>query len=172
MPGKTADYTCPQNVILSDTDYPIYFEIFSNEGLTNLVEKTKTKMRFGKRDVEEFMKWLTPPALPAEFKDIIYTEELGISNSLFGSYKNTGTLVVKENDIEYKQGDTIIKIPASQIRSVKKQQFQRGNIWVVVEYQISGENKIIGFQGSPFRGSTDIRELESTLSYVYEKNNQ
>jgi len=168
MSNKIADYICPQNVIVADIAYPIYFEIFSNEGLTDLVEKTKTKMQFGKQDVDAFMKWLIPPALPATLKNIIYIEEFGVFNALFGALRSSGTLVVRENNIEYTQGDTVINIPTSHIRSVKKRQIQSGIIWVVVEYQVSGKNKIIGFTGSAFKGSTDIGELDSTLSYVYE----
>ncbi len=172
VPDQIFEYSCAQESVIADTPYPIYFEIFLDEGLTNLVEKTKTKMQFREKDLDAFMKWLIPPVLPATFKNITYTEKFGVFNAFFGAFKKTGILVVRKNNIKYTQGNTVINIPTSLIRSVNMREIKPRDIWVVIEYQVSGKNKIIGFQGSALIGSTDIEKLYSALSYAHENSMQ
>ena len=170
--ANSTDFICPQQTVVADTPYPIFLEVFSDRDFTNLLEKNTSKMQFPRQEAMAFMKWLSPPELPATFRDIIYTEEFGMSNAFFGAFQSSGSLLITQDNIRYNKGNTTIDIPASRIVSVTQRQIQPGNVWVVVEYRKSGTNRIIGFQGSAFSGSTDIGKLHSTLSYIMEISRQ
>lgn len=176
-PGEKAPYPCGQEKIVADTDYPIFVSVHLNEGLTDQAESAQTKMRFSKRDVDAFEKFLTPPTLPATFKGINSTKEPGIGTALFGPLASmfaddSSTLVVKQDSIEYTSKNKTVAIPVSQIRSVNIKKFDREGLraWVVVEYAEPDGKKVISFQGSPNRHSMEtLGEIEKAIRYVVMK---
>lgn len=176
-PGEKSHYPCRQEKMVPDADYPIFVSVHFNEGLTDQAETAQTKMRFSKRDVDAFEKFLTPPTLPATFKGISSTKEPGIGTALFGPLASmfaddSSTLVVRQDSIEYTSKDKTFAIPVSQVRSVQIKQYDKTGLraWVVVEYTEPDGNKVIAFQGNPNRVSMDtLQEIERAIRYVVMK---
>ena len=123
---------------------------------------------------------VTPPptlaeiasSLPKEFKEIVFTEDLGVGTALFGQLfkgKNNGTLVVSRDRIEHTSRDRTITIPVSKVSRVTQRVVneQAPRAWVVVEYEQDGAKKKIGFQqhglGHEYYGEERIYQ---TILYV------
>ena len=47
-------FTCAQQSLTTDQDYPIYIKIYQDEGRAVLLESPQTKFRFGKSDAAGF----------------------------------------------------------------------------------------------------------------------
>jgi hypothetical protein len=52
--SQSALFSCPQNSVTPNADYPIEIEIYADEGRTNLVENPTTKFQFSEEDVKAF----------------------------------------------------------------------------------------------------------------------
>ncbi len=176
-PGEKAHYPCRQEKVVPDADYPIFVSVHFNEGLTDQAETAQTKMRFSKRDIEAFEKFLTPPTLPATFNSISYSpKEPGFGAILFspitsGLADGSDILVVRQDSIEYTSKDkTLVTIPVSQIRSVRIKQLHT-TAWLMIEYMgQDGDIRIAYFQGNPYRHNIkSFQEIERAIRYVVMK---
>jgi hypothetical protein len=52
--SQSALFSCPQNSLTPNADYPIEIEIYTDEGRSNLVENPTTKFLFSEKDVQAF----------------------------------------------------------------------------------------------------------------------
>ena len=52
--SQSALFSCPQNSLAPNADYPIEIEIYTDEGRTILVENPTTKFLFSEKDVKAF----------------------------------------------------------------------------------------------------------------------
>jgi hypothetical protein len=172
-PGQNVSYRCIQDKLVPDTDYPIFITTFRDESLSDEAETVQTTMRFSKRDTAAFEDFLTPPTIPATFRDLNSSEKLNMGTALFGGMgRAQGVLVVEESGLHYSVKDKVTDIPVSQIRSATVRQMGRDDSqrWVVVEYSDGATTRTLGFQGSMLRGGGPrIGEIHKAVSYVLSK---
>ncbi len=49
-------FSCPQDTIIAERDYPIYVSVFTDEERSNLVEKSGTKFRFSQGGIQQTLR--------------------------------------------------------------------------------------------------------------------
>ncbi len=171
-PKEGASYFCQLENIVADTDYPIHISIFSDEALTNVVEKTSTKLYFPKQAMATILAAHAPPILPEIFNKVFHTNKPRSGAGSWGTFKKTGTFVINENNVEYIYKGKKIAIPYSNMRSVSVEQLGSlpGHVWLLIGYQSNGEPKSIGFQPHAIKGNPgDLPKMYSTLKYIFGK---
>jgi hypothetical protein len=154
-PKQQVDFTCAQDSIISDTDYPIAITVFADSAESDTVENNSTHMRFGKKDVKAFQRLTEAGLLPKTYEDVVLKEKLGMGAALFGSMGNGGTLTVKTDGLEWTTKKRTVTVALDQLRDVAVRQLghRPSDAWVVVDYDDGGNSKILAFQGSAFRGA-------------------
>lgn len=174
-PGESAGYSCAQETIVPDTDYPIFVTVYRDEALTDQAEARQTVMRFAKSDADALASYLAAPQLPVTFNDVMTSEKLNLGTALFGgSLAAPGTLVVTQAALQYTVKKKVTEIPLAQIRSATIRQLGAAGdemkTWVAVEYTEGDAIRTLGFQGSLFRGAGPrIGELDKAISYALSK---
>jgi len=168
-PNASAMYACSQNEIVADVPYPISVATFSDQALTQSLEIKQTKMQFKAQDIAALKAWMTPPKLPATFSDIWYrTDEA----QLLLAYKETGTLLVTKDKLQFKYDKGSFEIAISAIKKVVPKKLLVPDIineWVVIEYQDSNKNGIIAFKSSPFFGKSSDEDIYSAIRWASKK---
>jgi len=170
-PGETVAYSCEQETIIPDTDYPIVVTVYRDEALTDQAETRPTAMRFGKSDAAALTAFLAAPELPATFNDVTASEKLdNPGGALFGGFGASGTLVVTQSALQYTLKKKVTEIPLAQIRSATVRQLANNQAWVVVEYLEADASRTLGLQGNAFRGAgARIEEIHKAISYAISK---
>lgn len=174
-PGEAALYSCAQESIVPDADYPIVVTVYRDEAATDQAETRQTSMRFTTRDADALAAYLTVPELPATFADVVGSEKPNsLGSALFGGAAPSGTLVVTTTALQYTLKKTVTEIPIAQIRSSAVRQLgapgDSTRTWVIVEYGEAGASRTMGFQGSALRGAgSRVAEIDKAISYAMAK---
>jgi hypothetical protein len=171
-PKQEASFTCAQDTIVADADYPIAITCLADSALHDTVEANSTRMRFGKKDVKAFQEWLEAAKLPKTYENIVMKEKLGLGTAMFGALgpDNGGTVTVAPDGVEYRDKKRTIVVSAGQIRGVAVRSLGQREIdqFVVVDYDEAGAAKILAFRGSMYRGdAADLPRLLASLQALY-----
>ena len=144
-------FTCAQEALVADVDYPITIGVFGDSGLTEPIETNATHMRFGKKGVKRLEEWIQATRLPQTYENVILKDKVGMG-TLFGNFANAGgKLVVAPEGLEHITKKRTVKVPAAQLRGVDVQGLGE-RAWVRVDYEDAGAMKTLVLQGSAIRG--------------------
>ncbi|MFQ5509764.1 MAG: hypothetical protein ACE5FN_10575 [Leptospirillia bacterium] len=163
---QTYLYTCVQQTVVADLDYPVTVESFGDAKLGRALEQRETRMRFGKQGIAALEAFIAPVDMPARFDKVVHVEKFGLGSALFGDlFNKTGTLVVDVDAITYTAGDVAIDIPMSAVKAIDRyrQKPPPTPAWVVVKYTVSGQERMLGLNSSAFAGSTDMGDVYRAL---------
>jgi len=150
-PKQDGHFTCAQDSLVADVDYPVTIAVFGDSGLTEAMETNATHMRFGKKDVKRLGEWLQATRLPQTYENVILKDKVGLG-TLFGNLGSAGgRLVVAPEGLEHVTKNRTVKVAAPQIRGVAVQGVGE-RAWVRVEYEDAGVMKTLVLQGSAAKG--------------------
>jgi len=155
-PKSEHQFTCAQDSLVADVDYPITIAVFGDSGLTEAIETNATHMRFGKKEVKLLGEWLQATRLPQTYEHVILKDKVGVGTAMFGTLGNAGgRLVVAPDGLEHVTKKRTVKVAAAQLRGVDVQALGQSS-WVVVEYEDAGAMKTLLLQGSSARWGPDV----------------
>lgn len=158
---------CPQDTLLADTDYPFTVSVYMDSTLTRAQDENASTVRFKRGDLKAFTALTTAMHLPQSYEHVLFTEKLGLGAMMIPPTGNGSRLTVNPDGLEYESSKGTIKIAGSQLTAVKTASGGSFGPWVVVQYEVAGEKKLLGLRPSPTVGSASVENIRASLEQLF-----
>lgn len=158
---------CPQDTLLADTDYPFTVSVYMDSTLTRAQDENASTVRFKRGDLKAFAALTTAMKLPQTYEHVVCTEKLGLGAMMAPPMGGGSRLTVNPEGLEYESGNGTIKIAGSQVTAIKTASGGSFGPWVVVQYEVAGEKKLLGLRPSPTIGSASVENIRASLEQLF-----
>ena len=158
---------CPQDTLLADTDYPFTVSVYMDSTVTRAQDENASSVRFKRGDLKAFTALTNAMTLPQTYEHILSTEKLGFGTMMLPPVGGGSRLTVNPDGLEYEAHKGTITIAGSQITAIKTASGGSLGPWVVVQYEVAGEKKMLGLRPSSTNGSASIEHIRASLEQLY-----
>ncbi len=156
-PGASFLFQCPMTAILPGERYPLKLSVYADDRLAERVARFESVFRTSEQELAAFNKvresladapsvsinalddGAASPALPTSFEPTWFRRlQRGFS---LKAYEDSGQLTVNADALVFTAGDKTVRIPVSNITSVRLDGMPRdlANDWVVVRFTNEGQ---------------------------------
>ncbi len=173
-PTKISYFRCSLKDVAAETDYPFTVSVYRDEGVSKLVEKKGTKLRFKNKSIERMKKLYALPKYPITFEGIILLKDAGMGtkmlDTIISPFKKKGKLTIDVSELSYSKGGEITTIPFSSIENTEYMNVI-GNTTSDRGVLIRHDKKETIFRNSNDWGKsqTDMLRVKMVLDYALDK---
>ncbi len=161
-PKRSAMYACEQDTLLADTEYPFTVSVYTDSTLATAVDEGSTAIHFRRSDLKEFAELNEAMQLPKTYDNVVHTEKLGLG-AMLGPGGNGDRVTVNPDGLECEARNGPIRIAASQMRAVRMVDGGSNGPWVAVDYDLSGERRMLALRPSLMKGSTNVYLMRTSI---------
>jgi hypothetical protein len=158
---------CPQDTLLADTDYPFTVSVYMDSTLTRAQDENASTVRFKREDLKAFTALTTAMKLPQTYEHVLHTEKLGLGAMMIPNAGGGSRLTVNPDGLEYESSKGTITIAGSQVTAIKTVSGGSFGPWVVVQYEVAGQKKLLGLRPSSMTGSASVEHIRASLEQLF-----
>lgn len=157
---------CAQDTLVADTDYAFTVSVYTDSSLSQAVDEGSSTIRFHGGDLKVFARLNEAAQLPRTYEHVVHTQKLGLGAMMMPGGSGS-RLIVNPDGLEYAADKGAIKIAASQMTAVKLAPGGSYGPWLVVQYEVSGEKKLLGLRPSATNGSASIDLIRASIDQLF-----